>query len=121
MRLVIKNDCEVIAMKAKKKSIYWGEISFYKSIIAAIIFSAVVLVVDQKNIPSLFIDKYGIKETVIGVIFGTIILSLCIGRIHISDLLKMPCGSGRWSFYIWCNLLHLYWRLRCNAGINSML
>ena len=80
-------------MKAKKKSIYWGEISFYKSIIAAIIFSAVVLVVDQKNIPSLFIDKYGIKETVIGVIFGTIILSLCIGRIHISDLLKMPCGN----------------------------
>lgn len=93
MRLVIKNDCEVIAMKSKKKSIYWGEISFYKSIIAAIIFSAVVLVVDQKNIPSLFIDKYGIKETVIGVIFGTIILSLCFGRIHISDLLKMPCGN----------------------------
>ena len=88
-------------MKTKKKSIYWGEISFYKCIITAIVFSAVVLIVDQKDIPSQFMCKYGMTEIIIGVAFGTIIISLCFGRRHISDLLKMPCGNaGDGSFFL---------------------
>lgn len=81
-------------MKTKNENIYWGEISFYKSILAAIIFSQMVLIIDQKNIPSQFICKYGMEEIIIWVFFGVLIISMCFGRRHISDLLKMPCGNA---------------------------
>ena len=81
-------------IKTKNENIYWGEISFYKSILAAIIFSQMVLIIDQKNIPSQFICKYGMEEIIIWVFFGVLIISMCFGRRHISDLLKMPCGNA---------------------------
>ena len=46
-------------MRIKDENIYWGEISVYKSILAAIIISALTIIIDQKNIPSEFICKYG--------------------------------------------------------------
>ena len=89
-------------MKTKNENIYWGEISFYKSILAAIVFSAIVLIIDRNNIPSQFICKYGMEEIIIGVIFGVLMISMCFGRRHISDLLKMPCGNAGDEAFIIC-------------------
>lgn len=89
-------------MKSNKKSIYWGEISFYKSIIAAIVFSSMVLIVDQKNIPTQYMRKYGMTEILIGVILVAIIIALCFGRRHISDLLRMPCGNEGDGIIVFC-------------------
>lgn len=80
-------------MKIKKENVYWGEIPFYMSIIAAIVFSVMVLLADRKDVPSQLICKYGIKEIMIGVFFCIVIAIICFGRRHISDLLKMPCGN----------------------------
>ena len=80
-------------MKIKKENIYWGEIPFYMSIIAAMVFCVMVLLADRNDIPSRLICKYGIKETMIGVFFCIVIAIICFGRRNISDLLKMPCGN----------------------------
>lgn len=89
-------------MRIKDENIYWGEISVYKSILAAIIISALTIIIDQKNIPSEFICKYGMEETIIGIIFVALIISICFGRRHISDLLKMPCGNAGDEAFIIC-------------------
>ena len=89
-------------MRIKDENIYWGEISVYKSILAAIIISALTIIIDQKNIPSEFICKYGMEETIIGIIFIALIISICFGRRHISDLLKMPCGNAGDEAFIIC-------------------
>ena len=81
-------------MDKKNANIYWGEISLYKSILAAMVLSALVLLVDQKDIPSQLVNKYGMKEIMICVFFCTVIIILVFVRRHISDLIKMPCGNA---------------------------
>lgn len=70
-------------MKTKNENIYWGEIPFYKSVLAAIVFSTMVLIIDRRNIISQFICKYGMDEIIIWLSSGVLMISICFGRKHI--------------------------------------
>lgn len=86
-------------MKKENQSVYWGEFSFYKSTIEALVFSAIVLVIDRNNMLSQLISNYGIREVIIGVCFCVLTAILCFGRRHIADLSKMPCGNAGDEFF----------------------
>jgi len=52
-------------MQRYNDNLYWGEISLFRSSIAAIIFSVSILLIDMNNIPSILINKYGKTEMIL--------------------------------------------------------
>ena len=80
-------------MKANKKSVYWGEISFVDIIIRSVILWAVLLILDINNIPSLYINKYGyvVSEIIVGSAF--LLWILFIIKQNVLSAFKIPCGN----------------------------
>lgn len=93
-----------ISANKEKGLIFWSELPFYKIFVSVIMFSAVVLFVDQKDYLFQLFFEYRIREIIIGACFGIALVMLCFARRYLYDLLKMPCGNSADAVVVFCAL-----------------